>query len=76
MAVPLVDLKAQYATIKDEVNKAIQDVLESQVFILGAKVKELEEKIADYCDVKHGIGVSSGSDALPRTHGYQGWQWG
>jgi len=64
MAVPLVDLKAQYATIKDEVNKAIQDVLESQVFILGPKVKELEEKIANYCDVKHGIGVSSGSDAL------------
>jgi len=64
MAVPLVDLKAQYATIKDEVNKAIQDVLESQVFILGPKVKELEEKIANYCDVKYSIGVSSGSDAL------------
>ena len=64
MAVPLVDLKAQYATIKDEVNKAIQDVLESQVFILGPKVKELEEKIANYCDAKYSIGVSSGSDAL------------
>ena len=64
MAVQLVDLKAQYETIKDEINKAIQDVLESQVFILGPKVKELEEKISAYCNVKYGIGVSSGSDAL------------
>jgi dTDP-4-amino-4,6-dideoxygalactose transaminase len=64
MAVQLVDLKAQYETIKDEINKAIQDVLESQIFILGPKVKELEEKISAYCNVKYGIGVSSGSDAL------------
>jgi dTDP-4-amino-4,6-dideoxygalactose transaminase len=64
MSVQLVDLKAQYETIKDEINKAIQDVLESQVFILGPKVKELEEKISAYCNVKYGIGVSSGSDAI------------
>ena len=64
MTVPLVDLKAQYENIKDEVNKAIQDVLESQIFILGPKVKELEEKIAEYCNVKYAIGVSSGSDAI------------
>ena len=64
MAIPLVDLKAQYKTIKDEVNAAIQDVLESQYFILGPKVQELEEKIAAYCDVKYGIGVASGTDAL------------
>jgi dTDP-4-amino-4,6-dideoxygalactose transaminase len=64
MAIPLVDLKAQYATIKDEVNEAIKDVLESQIFILGPKVKELEDKIAQYSNAKYGIGVSSGSDAL------------
>ena len=64
MAIPLVDLKAQYETIKDEVNEAIREVLESQSFILGPKVAELEERIADYCDVKYGVGVASGSDAL------------
>lgn len=64
MAVPLVDLKAQYENIKDEINKAIQDVLDSQIFILGSKVKELEEKIAQYSNVKYGIAVASGSDAL------------
>ncbi len=64
MAIPLVDLKAQYATIKDEINDAIKDVLESQIFILGPKVTELEAKIAEYSGVKFGIGVSSGSDAI------------
>ena len=64
MAIPLVDLKAQYATIKDEINEAVKDVLESQIFILGPKVKELEDKIAEYSNAKFGIGVSSGSDAL------------
>jgi len=64
MAIPLVDLKAQYKTIKSEIDEAIREVLESQVFILGPKVKELEEKIADYCDVKYGIAVASGSDAI------------
>ncbi|HGE72424.1 TPA: transcriptional regulator, partial [Candidatus Poribacteria bacterium] len=64
MAIPLVDLKAQYETIKDEINEAIKDVLDSQIFILGPKVKELEDKIAQYIGVKFGIGVSSGSDAL------------
>jgi len=64
MAIPLVDLKAQYETIKGEINEAIKEVLESQMFILGPKVKELEEKIADYCNVKYGVGVASGSDAI------------
>ena len=64
MAIPLVDLKAQYRTIKDGIDKAIGDVLESQWFILGPNVVELEERIAAYCNVKHGIGVASGSDAL------------
>jgi len=64
MKVPLLDLRAQYATIKDEVLAAIGDVLESQVCILGPKVVELEEKIAQLSDCRFGVGVSSGTDAL------------
>ena len=64
ITIPLVDLKAQYETIRDEINEAIQEVLASQYFILGPKVRELEEKVADYCGVRYGIGVASGSDAL------------
>lgn len=64
MNIPLLDLKAQYATIKTEVNAAIQDVLESQHFILGPKVEQCEKAIAAYSQCSHGIGVSSGSDAL------------
>jgi len=64
MNIPLLDLKAQYATIKDEINKAIGEVLESQHFILGPKVDECEKAIAVYSQCSYGIGVSSGSDAL------------
>jgi len=64
MNVPLLDLKAQYATIKDEIRPAIDAVLESQYFINGPEVKELEGLIADYCDAKCAVGVSSGTDAL------------
>ena len=62
--IPFVDLKAQYKDIKDEIRDAIDDVLESQWFILGPKVSELEDIIARYCGVKYAIGVASGSDAL------------
>jgi dTDP-4-amino-4,6-dideoxygalactose transaminase len=64
MNVPLLDLKAQYATIKTEVDAAIADVMESQHFILGPKVEECEKAVASYSSCAHGIGVSSGSDAL------------
>lgn len=64
MNIPLLDLKAQYATIKSEVNAAIQEVLESQHFILGPRVEQCEREIAAYSQCSHGIGVSSGSDAL------------
>jgi len=64
MRIPLLDLKAQYAAIKDEVKKAIDEVLESQVFILGPKVEELEKNIAAYSQTKYAVGVSSGTDAL------------
>ncbi len=64
MQVPLLDLKAQYATIKDEVLAAVSEVLESQRCIGGPKVTELEEKIAAISDCKFAIGVSSGTDAI------------
>ncbi len=64
MRVPLLDLKAQYASISHEVRDAIEQVLESQQFIMGPQVAELEIAIAAYVGVGYGIGVSSGTDAL------------
>lgn len=64
MEVPLLDLKAQYATIKDEVLAAISEVLESQRCIGGPKVTELEEKIAAISDCRFAVGASSGTDAI------------
>lgn len=64
MNVPLVDLKRQYITIKDEIKQAIEEVLESQSFILGPKVEEFEGLMAGYFKVKGAIGVSSGTDAI------------
>ena len=64
MKVPLLDLKAQYATIKPEVDKAVMSVMESQYFILGPEVEKLEKSLAGYLGVKHAYGVSSGTDAL------------
>jgi len=60
MKVLLLDLKAQYLTIKEEIKSAIDEVLESQIFILGPKVEELEKSVAAYSGTKYGIGVSSG----------------
>ena len=62
--VPLLNLKAQYAAIRDEVRTAIDRVLESQVFILGPEVAALEQEVAAYSQCAHGVGVSSGTDAL------------
>ncbi len=64
MPVPLLDLKAQYATMRDEIREAIDRVVESQYFILGPEVKALEEEIAAYSQCEYGIGVSSGTDAI------------
>lgn len=64
MNVPLLDLKAQYASIKAEVDAAVADVFESQHFILGPKVEQCEKAIAAYSNCSHAIGMSSGSDAL------------
>ena len=64
MAVALLDLKAQFARIRDEIVAAVQAVLESQACINGPAVGELEEAIAGYCGCAEAIGVSSGTDAL------------
>jgi len=64
MKVPFLDLKAQYKQIKEEIDQALADVISEQQFILGLKVKALEETLAAYSSVCHGIGVASGSDAL------------
>lgn len=64
MQIPLLDLKAQYVNIKDEIIRAISDVCDNQAFALGPAVAEFEEKVAAYCNSKYAIGVSSGTDAL------------
>ncbi len=64
ITVPLLDLKAQYQTIREEIEPAVKEVIESQYFILGPKVKEFEENVAKYCQVPYALGVSSGTDAL------------
>src|SRR5947207_11778008 len=64
MRVPLLDLKAQYAGIRDEIRAALDRVLESQHFILGPEVEAFESEIAAYCGSTYAIGVSSGTDAL------------
>jgi len=64
LSVPLLDLKAQYATIRDDIAAALARVIDSQHFILGPEVEALEQEISAYSDVRHAIGVSSGTDAI------------
>jgi len=64
MKVPLLDLMKQYEGIQEEVMKAVGEVFDSQLFILGPKVEELEKEIASYCRCNYAVGVSSGTDAL------------
>jgi dTDP-4-amino-4,6-dideoxygalactose transaminase len=64
MNVPLLDLQAQYATIKDKILAAVDGVFETQRFVLGTHVAALEKEIAQFCGVPHAIGVASGTDAL------------
>ncbi len=64
MKVPLLDLKQQYASIKDECLAVTEKIYESQHFIMGPYVEKLEEEIAGYCGTRYAVGVSSGTDAL------------
>jgi len=64
MDVPLLDLKAQYSTIKDELLAVVEAVMDSQLFINGPAVKELESLVAEYTQCEAAVGVSSGTDAL------------
>ncbi|MDP4128190.1 MAG: DegT/DnrJ/EryC1/StrS family aminotransferase [Bacillota bacterium] len=67
MSIPLLDLKAQYLTIKEEIDQAILNVLDSSKFILGPEMKALEEEIAAYCGTKDAVAVGNGTDALVLT---------
>jgi dTDP-4-amino-4,6-dideoxygalactose transaminase len=64
MPIPLLDLKLQYATIRDEVLRVTEEVYESQHFILGKRVDDFERDFAAYCQSRHAIALSSGTDAL------------
>jgi dTDP-4-amino-4,6-dideoxygalactose transaminase len=64
MQVPLLDLKGQYAPLRAEIETAIREVCDEQRFVLGPRVTELEAKVAEYSQTKHGLGLSSGTDAL------------
>jgi dTDP-4-amino-4,6-dideoxygalactose transaminase len=64
MKVPFLDLKSQYLSIKDEIDKAIQQVLDNTAFAGGPFVAQFEKQFAEFCGCKHAIGVGSGTDAL------------
>ena len=64
MAIPFVDLRAQYLPIRDEVNAAIQRVIDRCEFTLGSEVAAFEAEFAAYCEAAHGIGVNTGTSAL------------
>ena len=64
MTVPFVDLKAQYQSIKDEIDAAIAAVIGKTAFVGGPFLKEFETNFADYCGVKYCVGVGNGTDAL------------
>lgn len=63
-SVPALNLKAQYQSIRDEIEPVVREVLENQAFVLGPEVARLEAEIADYCGAASGIGCASGSDAV------------
>ena len=65
--IPLLDLKAQYQTIKDEINAAVVEVLESGQYVMGPYVNKFEKAIAEYCGTKHALAVANGTDALLLT---------
>ena len=64
MEIPLLDLKAQYQTIKKEIDEVVSDVINSQYFILSKEVASLESEVAEFTGVSHAAGVASGTDAI------------
>src|SRR5258708_5675552 len=64
MEVKLLDLQAQYLPLRNEIRRAMDEVCDAQALILGPHVEKFEKRLADYCQTKHAIGVSSGTDAL------------
>ncbi len=64
MKVPLLDLKPQYKSLKEELDKKVIEISESQYFILGPEVQAFEKEVAEFLNTKYAIGVSSGTDAL------------
>src|SRR5438477_1414877 len=64
MAVPLLDLRAQHATIRDEVVSAMMEVVDAQIFILGPAVERLERQVAELSKTRFAIGCANGTDAL------------
>lgn len=64
MGVPLLDLKAQWAQVGDEIKAALEEVYDTQRFIMGPLVSQFENEVAEYCGTKHAVGCASGSDAI------------
>src|SRR5690349_15024007 len=64
MNIPLVDLKAQYRAHAEEINQAVQAVMERGDFILGSEVSAFEEEFAEFCQAAYAVGVATGTDAL------------
>src|SRR5919106_278882 len=64
MNVKLLDLQAQYLPLRNEIRRAIDQICDEQALILGPAVERFEKNLAEYCQTKHAIGVSSGTDAL------------
>ena len=67
MGIPLLDLKAQYLELKDELDAAVAEVMTTAGFIGGPKVAALEQQIAEYCGTEHAVACASGTDALILT---------
>src|SRR5437660_9030782 len=64
MDIPLINLKAQFEPLREQMRAAIERVMDTQQFVMGTEVKSLEEEIARYSNTKHAVGCASGSDAL------------
>jgi dTDP-4-amino-4,6-dideoxygalactose transaminase len=64
MKVPLIDLRGQHLSLRTQLIKAVERVIDSQQFVLGSEVEAFENKVAEYCTTEFAVGCASGSDAL------------